>query len=433
MKVLILAYDFPPLVSIGGLRPYSWYKYFASFGTKATVVTVNWENTVKEDDDGSIQNSGNTLKDAPGRELIKVQRRKGFKEKLSDTLGAGKVPKLKQAITYVFSFLEFLSLNFDSNADLYYQADELLQKEKFDFIIATGKPFILFRYAHLLSKKHHTPWVADYRDSWTMNHIQGQYSLGLLGSILNIFYRLMEKKYVSSALLVTTVSPTYIRFLPDYIDSDKIKIIYNGYDDEIESLVKDIPLPKDKFIISYAGIIYPMQRLEMFLEGVNLFLKQNPVAPQDFEINFWGVKNDAPTVSRIRGFDKNLLPYIHVYDKIGYFDVMKKIRSSHLLLLLASDADSWLNAKLFDYLVLNRPVLMVGNKTNVMCAIINETQAGIVAENPVEIAQYISLRFDAGIHTQINQTINYNQYSRKNQVRVLNGLLSEKLTADKRG
>ncbi len=34
-KVLILAYDFPPYVSVGGLRPYSWYKYFKEFGLKS--------------------------------------------------------------------------------------------------------------------------------------------------------------------------------------------------------------------------------------------------------------------------------------------------------------------------------------------------------------------------------------------------------------
>jgi len=26
-KVLILAYDFPPYVSVGGMRPYNWYRY----------------------------------------------------------------------------------------------------------------------------------------------------------------------------------------------------------------------------------------------------------------------------------------------------------------------------------------------------------------------------------------------------------------------
>ncbi|MDY0217231.1 MAG: hypothetical protein RBS19_09780 [Bacteroidales bacterium] len=30
-KVLILAYDFPLYVSVGGLRPYSWYKNFHEF------------------------------------------------------------------------------------------------------------------------------------------------------------------------------------------------------------------------------------------------------------------------------------------------------------------------------------------------------------------------------------------------------------------
>ena len=32
IKVLILAYDFPPYVSVRGLRPFSWHKYFREFG-----------------------------------------------------------------------------------------------------------------------------------------------------------------------------------------------------------------------------------------------------------------------------------------------------------------------------------------------------------------------------------------------------------------
>jgi glycosyltransferase involved in cell wall biosynthesis len=43
-KVLILAYDFPPYVSVGGLRPYSWYKYFHEFGLYPIVVTRQWGN-----------------------------------------------------------------------------------------------------------------------------------------------------------------------------------------------------------------------------------------------------------------------------------------------------------------------------------------------------------------------------------------------------
>ena len=50
-KVLILAYDFPPYVSVGGLRPYSWLKYFPEFGVQPIVVTRQWENTYGDEMD----------------------------------------------------------------------------------------------------------------------------------------------------------------------------------------------------------------------------------------------------------------------------------------------------------------------------------------------------------------------------------------------
>ena len=43
-KVLILAYDFPPYVSVGGLRPYNWYKHLKEFGVEPIVVTRQWGN-----------------------------------------------------------------------------------------------------------------------------------------------------------------------------------------------------------------------------------------------------------------------------------------------------------------------------------------------------------------------------------------------------
>ncbi len=43
-KVLILAYDFPPFISVGGLRPYNWYKYLHEFDIEPIVVTRNWND-----------------------------------------------------------------------------------------------------------------------------------------------------------------------------------------------------------------------------------------------------------------------------------------------------------------------------------------------------------------------------------------------------
>ncbi len=38
-KVLIIAYDFPPLNSVGAKRPYSWYKYFKKYNVYPIVIT----------------------------------------------------------------------------------------------------------------------------------------------------------------------------------------------------------------------------------------------------------------------------------------------------------------------------------------------------------------------------------------------------------
>lgn len=48
-KVLILAYDFPPYVSVGGLRPYNWYKYMKEFDLEAIVIPRQWSNDFELD------------------------------------------------------------------------------------------------------------------------------------------------------------------------------------------------------------------------------------------------------------------------------------------------------------------------------------------------------------------------------------------------
>ena len=415
MRLLILAYDFPPFISIGGLRPASWFKYLAEFGVDVTVVTWDWEYEL-ERRKGSVPGNNSiasvTTRDG-NKTLVRARFAKGIKEKLAEKLNANKFGRIRQALTFVFSFLEFLSIKADPQAPLYCEADKLLQQEKFDFIIATGKPFILFRHAALLSKKHNTPWIADYRDSWTLNHLQSDYSLTPLSAILNGFYKIMERKYVSTARLVTTVAPSYIEFLPPFLNPDKIKIIYNGYDDEVESMVKDLPLPKTKFIISYAGIIYPMQNLETFLDGVALFAQENKISKDEFEMHFWGIDENAR--GRLMGYDTRLQQYIYVHEKVEYFEVMKKLSYSNILLLLTTASDSWLNAKLFDYLVLKRPVLMIGKKTNLMTGILQETNGGIVAENAISAANYLTSLFKTYKEASANNTVNYQQYSRKNQ------------------
>ena len=75
---------------------------------------------------------------------------------------------LRKAINLYYELFQFL-LPIGSKSSLYDAANQYLLNNKVDAIIATGDPFILFKYASKLGTKQNTPWVADYRDVWTQD------------------------------------------------------------------------------------------------------------------------------------------------------------------------------------------------------------------------------------------------------------------------
>jgi glycosyltransferase involved in cell wall biosynthesis len=214
--------------------------------------------------------------------------------------------------------------------------------------------------------------------------------------------------------------------MPPYFPKDKIKTIYNGYDDEVAAAVQSLSPGKDKFIISYAGTIYPMQKLEMFLEGFKLFIEKTGVKPAQAELHFWGLQEDATSVQRVEKYNGALMPYLHIHGKVGYKEVMKELSAAHLLLLLVSESNDWLNAKLFDYLALKRRILMVGNKNNLMAVIISENKAGASFETADDVAAYLQESYKMFIsgNNRMIEPLHLQQYSRKSQALVFSQLLN---------
>jgi hypothetical protein len=167
-KILILAYDFPPYVSVGGLRPYSWYKYLHEYGVHPVVITRQWSNKFGnyldyiapgESDDTIVE----TLNDST---LIKTPYRPNLANKLMIKHGESKFKFIRKLISGFYEISQFI-LPIGPKSNLYFEAKKYLSSNKVDVIIATGDPFILFGYASKLSKKFKTPWIADYRDPWS--------------------------------------------------------------------------------------------------------------------------------------------------------------------------------------------------------------------------------------------------------------------------
>jgi len=48
--------------------------------------------------------------------------------------------------------------------------DKIIEDWRPDIILTSGGPFSAFIATRILSAKHKIPWVADYRDLWSLNH-----------------------------------------------------------------------------------------------------------------------------------------------------------------------------------------------------------------------------------------------------------------------
>ena len=199
-KALILAYDFPPYVSVGGLRPYSWFKYLYRFGVRPIVVTRQWSNTHgNELDYVSAGDSDETVSEETENGLIlKTPYLPNLSNRLLLKSGPERNVLIRKAVTAFYEVFQYV-LWVGPKSGLFHEADSYLQKNEVDVIIATAEPYVLFRYASELSKRHGVPWIADYRDPW----VQGRQASNVLS---RWWYGYQERKALRNASSVVTVS-----------------------------------------------------------------------------------------------------------------------------------------------------------------------------------------------------------------------------------
>src|SRR5690554_1711893 len=224
-KVLILAYDFPPYVSVGGLRPYNWLKYLKEFGVEPIVVTRQWGNEYGSSLD-YIAPSASKETLIEEEEYGTVIRAPYFPSRSNRLLlqhGENKYRLFRKALTACDEIRQFI-IPSGPKSTVYKAAREFLKNNKVDAIIATGEPFVLFYFAKKLSQEFGIPWIADYRDPWSSNVERNTHGKLLIP---------LEKKIVSTAKVITTVGASFKVQIQHLFPNKNIYILPNGYDDEI--------------------------------------------------------------------------------------------------------------------------------------------------------------------------------------------------------
>ena len=343
-KILILAYDFPPYVSVGGLRPYAWHKYFRRFGLEPIVVTRQWDPVRQNALDYIAPSEFSTVitEETQWGIVLKAPYKPTFSNQLLLKYGASRFKVLRKTMTFLTEFFQFV-LPVGPKRPLYLAARDFLKQEKVDFIIATGEPFILFKYAKDLSQTFNIPWIADYRDPWRN---------GLQQDLLRRTTGVFEPRILKHAAMVSTVSELFKKRIFLHSVDKPTLIIPNGFDADSVALVDSVAAPND-LIFTFAGSLYPWHPLEAFIREMCRFMRENPKIPIQMQFIGTNQTNNLKGLIQLLGAD-----VAHQFEILGRMpnpQVLEKLRLSQCLVLF-NDYEI-MGTKIYDYLAIKRKVL----------------------------------------------------------------------------
>jgi hypothetical protein len=427
-KVLILAYDFPPYVSVGGLRPYAWYNYLKEFGVEPIVVTRQWENVHGNHLDYISEGSSDEpiVEESELGTIIRTPYIPNFANRLMLKYGEKKYRILRKSISAFYEFAQFI-VPTGPKVELYRVAKEYLKNNKVDVIIATGDPFVLFSFASKLSKEFDIPWIADYRDPWSQSFSANKGSIQLK---TDYFF---EKKIVRSAHSIITVDLLFKLKLAQLFPTKQLTILPNGFDPiEIEK-TKNINQNNSLLTFAFIGTIYLWHPLNQVLGSFSKFVKQNPQA--QILIKFYGINDMEFIEEKSKKLFPELLDKLIFLPKIPNGELLHKVAKDNVLLLF--NYYQFTGTKIYDYLGLKRRILLcfendkeanklkeqyyfktIETDISPQIEIINETNSGIIVkdvEHLKEVLKELYAEFEEKGFIACD-SVGVEQYSRKIQV-----------------
>lgn len=426
MRLLILAYDFPPNTSVGAQRPYGWFRYLKEFGIHPVVVTRHWDEVRQPKDTIKPCGTEVTVTESELGTIIRVPFRPNLRDRMLLRFG-DRFPVPRKILSLWFTVAQYFVASADNRRNMYQAAREYLKDNPCNAVIATGEPFILFHYANMLSKDFKIPWVADYRDGWSMNYHAE--SGGFWPRMINDhIVRSIERKTVSTAKLISVAAPDLKSECRSLLVNDvPIQLVMNGF---LEDVFKSIDLRKPQgespFIILHSGTLYPYQPVEIFLDGLKSAIDTQSIHPNELQMMFLGLKYQPDAVSRVSKHIPSLIPYLSFSERMPHPEAIEVQSRADMFLLLASPKFKQIYAKVFDYVALRKPVLLCQDDCGPCSWIIDESGVGIKANSAWEVSKVIIQMRGVPFHIPAEKQKSA-QFSRKHQTGILANLIKTTL------
>jgi glycosyltransferase involved in cell wall biosynthesis len=376
MNILIVSIYFPPQHSIASLRVHSFARNWALAGNQVTVLTP------RKLDEGDLN-----IKISPAeynlvevshlrilQSLIRLKQkqldRKAFRETIGSkgTLNDSKKNPfdiLIKQVTFLKKRYGVLTTNRMPNVhDTWIPkavsaGKAIMKSNDIDIIFSSYGPPASHVIAGMLAKSSGKPWFADYRDLWLEHHIYpGAWPF-------KVFEKILEHRYVGRyAKSITTVSEPLSSVLKAKFKVP-VYVIENGYDNENYKQHLPLYFTDHKIRIVYTGTIYdgkqdPYPLLAAVKQMIENDKKLKNWMEDNIRIMFFGRESESLVKSINR---HKLFPIVQYNGRISWKDSLRIQKQADMLIYLEwgdGSVQGILTGKIFEYLILKKPVLSIG-------------------------------------------------------------------------
>ncbi len=349
LKVLVIAYYFPPMGLSGVQRTLKFVKYMKNYGWEPTVLTAA--------ETGYFAHDNSLLEEAEnmGVKIIRV----GGKDINSRLAKKGTVKMPSEIIRKIFSRLNYTFFIPDNKTGwcrkAIVKARNILKSENFEMIFVSGPPFSSFVMAAELKEEFNLPLVVDYRDLW-----YGSQFAFYPTPFHKYLHKKMEYRVLKAADKITATNRKVKEKILDYykfLTFEDIYIISHGFDPKDFENLEPEKKNNNKMILTYSGIFYEFITPKYFLKAFKKLSIDRPDIAANIELNFVGLlrKENEKLIRKL-----DLHPFIKQYGYLNHRDALLKVISSDVLWLMVGNARNIAThsaGKLYEYFGTRKPIL----------------------------------------------------------------------------
>lgn len=357
LRVLYLAYFFPPSRASGVFRARATANHFAQAGWDVSVYTAPrefFETYLGNACDPSLEDTVDPRVQVTRTPMSyygweKDIRQFGKLRRNFPTVSAS-IYKLFQSKVLPEHYATWIPGVISSAVKAHF-------KKKFDLIIATGNPFASFVAAQALGRLLKVPYAVDYRDSWTFNQFTETLKFAEGSKAFE-----WEAKVLRDASEVLYVNDGMRQWHADRYPfaADRMTVVPNGWEPELLGVGDYVPPSENRPLrFGYLGTVTSYLPLEELFNGWRL-ARSHPLL-QDAELNIHGhlgfFPGDAtPLMERIP-LDEDLgVRYHGAFEKT---DVKELYAQTDALVFCVPGARYVTSGKIFEYMASGKPIVSV--------------------------------------------------------------------------